>query len=72
MFGGNAEMHTAERCNKKSLLSSVLDGYKKKRYDRAKKEEFHTMQKLSKSQVVRAKKLARGDDSLTKLADNNN
>eukprot|EP00957_Ditylum_brightwellii_P174994 13323532-Ditylum_brightwellii.AAC.1 len=30
VFGGNAESHTTDYCNKKNLLSSLLDGHKKK------------------------------------------
>eukprot|EP00957_Ditylum_brightwellii_P027345 2066883-Ditylum_brightwellii.AAC.1 len=30
MFGGNAESHTTDHCNKKNLLSGLLDGHKKK------------------------------------------
>eukprot|EP00957_Ditylum_brightwellii_P030248 2290130-Ditylum_brightwellii.AAC.2 len=30
MFDCNAEMHTTDRCNKKNLLSGLLDGHKKK------------------------------------------
>eukprot|EP00957_Ditylum_brightwellii_P096569 7354981-Ditylum_brightwellii.AAC.1 len=30
MFGGNAESHTTDCCNKKNLLSGLLDGHKKK------------------------------------------
>eukprot|EP00957_Ditylum_brightwellii_P200506 15285624-Ditylum_brightwellii.AAC.1 len=45
MFGGNSESHTTKQCNKKALLSSLLDGHKKKRYDKTKKEEFRAMAK---------------------------
>eukprot|EP00957_Ditylum_brightwellii_P089582 6823152-Ditylum_brightwellii.AAC.1 len=38
MFDSNAEMHTTDRCNKNNLLSSLLDGHKKKHMERAKKE----------------------------------
>eukprot|EP00957_Ditylum_brightwellii_P065086 4936985-Ditylum_brightwellii.AAC.1 len=38
MFGGNSESHTTDSCNKKNFLSGLLDGHKKKRFDRAKKE----------------------------------
>eukprot|EP00957_Ditylum_brightwellii_P027206 2056526-Ditylum_brightwellii.AAC.1 len=30
MFGGNVELHTTDHCNKKNLLSGLLDGHKKK------------------------------------------
>eukprot|EP00957_Ditylum_brightwellii_P142094 10826215-Ditylum_brightwellii.AAC.1 len=48
MFGSNTELHTTDRCNKKNFLSGLLDGHKKKRMDRAKKEEFHAMANASK------------------------
>eukprot|EP00957_Ditylum_brightwellii_P126113 9613847-Ditylum_brightwellii.AAC.1 len=64
MFGGNTELHTTDCCNKKNLLSGLLDVHKKKQFDRAKKEEFCAM--------VKAFKKASRDNSLTKLADNVN
>eukprot|EP00957_Ditylum_brightwellii_P012841 970305-Ditylum_brightwellii.AAC.1 len=45
MFGRNSELHTTDHYNEKNLLSGLLDGNKKKRFDRAKKEDFHTMAK---------------------------
>eukprot|EP00957_Ditylum_brightwellii_P163019 12413572-Ditylum_brightwellii.AAC.1 len=45
MFGGNAKAHTTDHCNKNNLLSGLLDGKKKKTFDRAKKEEFCAMAK---------------------------
>eukprot|EP00957_Ditylum_brightwellii_P140927 10734721-Ditylum_brightwellii.AAC.1 len=30
IFGGSAELHTTDHCNKKNLLSGLLDGHKKK------------------------------------------
>eukprot|EP00957_Ditylum_brightwellii_P067726 5141286-Ditylum_brightwellii.AAC.1 len=56
MFGGNAELHTTDRCNKKKLLSSLLDGQKKKCMDRAKKEEFCAMAKAFKKASNKGKK----------------
>eukprot|EP00957_Ditylum_brightwellii_P208197 15356265-Ditylum_brightwellii.AAC.1 len=38
MFGGNAELHITYCCNKKNLLSGLLDGDKKKCMYKAKKE----------------------------------
>eukprot|EP00957_Ditylum_brightwellii_P030065 2275978-Ditylum_brightwellii.AAC.1 len=45
MFGGNLESHTTKQCNKKALLLGLLDGHKKKCYDKIKKEEFRAMAK---------------------------
>eukprot|EP00957_Ditylum_brightwellii_P203718 15335923-Ditylum_brightwellii.AAC.1 len=56
MFGGNAELHTTDCYNKKSLLSDLFDGHKKKHMDRAKKEEFCTMAKAFKKTSVKGKK----------------
>eukprot|EP00957_Ditylum_brightwellii_P185300 14110093-Ditylum_brightwellii.AAC.1 len=49
-------MHTTYQCNKKNLLSGLLDGHKKKHMDRAKKEEFCTMAKAFKKALVKGKK----------------
>eukprot|EP00957_Ditylum_brightwellii_P202699 15331390-Ditylum_brightwellii.AAC.1 len=48
MFGVNAELQFTDCCNKQNLLSSLLDGHKKKQSDRAKKEEFDAMAKAVK------------------------
>eukprot|EP00957_Ditylum_brightwellii_P111908 8534121-Ditylum_brightwellii.AAC.1 len=56
MFGGSAELHTTDRCNKKNLLSVLLDGHKKKRINRAKKEEFCDMAKAFKKASFKSKK----------------
>eukprot|EP00957_Ditylum_brightwellii_P059909 4548547-Ditylum_brightwellii.AAC.1 len=56
MFGGNAESHTTEHCNKKNLMLGLLDGHKKKQFDRAKKEELHNMSKTFKKALVKGKK----------------
>eukprot|EP00957_Ditylum_brightwellii_P066638 5057425-Ditylum_brightwellii.AAC.1 len=53
MFGGNAEPYTSNHCNKKSLLSGLLDGHKKKQFDRAKKEELCAMVKAFKKATVK-------------------
>eukprot|EP00957_Ditylum_brightwellii_P019987 1508928-Ditylum_brightwellii.AAC.1 len=60
MFGGNAESHSTECCNKKALLASLLDGHKRKHTDKAKKEKFCTMAKPSRRPTPRATNLARG------------
>eukprot|EP00957_Ditylum_brightwellii_P018835 1415684-Ditylum_brightwellii.AAC.1 len=60
MFGGNAELHTTDDCNKKNLFTSLFDGYKKKQMDKAKKENFVPWQKLSRRPPLRAKKLVKG------------
>eukprot|EP00957_Ditylum_brightwellii_P153753 11702594-Ditylum_brightwellii.AAC.1 len=56
MFGGNAKLHTTDCCNKKNLLSGLLDGHKKKQVDRAKKEEFCAMAKAFRKASVKGKK----------------
>eukprot|EP00957_Ditylum_brightwellii_P167088 12719982-Ditylum_brightwellii.AAC.1 len=56
MFGGNTKMHTTDRCNKKNLLSGLLDGHNKKQSNRAKKEEFCAMAKAFKKATVKSKK----------------
>ena len=56
MFGGNTKMHTTDRCSKKNLLSGLLDGHKKKQFDRAKKEEFCAMAKAFKKASSKGKK----------------
>eukprot|EP00957_Ditylum_brightwellii_P013893 1047678-Ditylum_brightwellii.AAC.1 len=56
MFGDNAELHTTDRCNKKNLLSSLLDRCKKKCFDRAKKEEFCAMAKAFQKALGKGKK----------------
>eukprot|EP00957_Ditylum_brightwellii_P189987 14463702-Ditylum_brightwellii.AAC.1 len=56
MYGGNAESHSTERCNKKTVLASLLDGHKKKRTDKAKKEEFCAMAKAFKKANLKSKK----------------
>ena len=66
MFGVNSELHTTKQCNKKALLSGLLDRHKKKRYDKTKKEEFCTMVKaLQKVSLKskRARKRSRHDSS---------
>eukprot|EP00957_Ditylum_brightwellii_P175893 13393690-Ditylum_brightwellii.AAC.1 len=56
MFGGNAELHVTDHCNKKNLLSGLLDGHKKKHMDRAKKEESCAMAKAFKKASGKGKK----------------
>eukprot|EP00957_Ditylum_brightwellii_P134328 10240995-Ditylum_brightwellii.AAC.1 len=56
MFGGNAGSHSTERCNKKTLLASILDGHKRKCVDKAKREEFCTMAKAFKNANLKSKK----------------
>eukprot|EP00957_Ditylum_brightwellii_P021236 1601286-Ditylum_brightwellii.AAC.1 len=56
MFGGAAELHITNQCNKKALLSSLLDGHKKKCMDRAKKEELFAMAKAFKKASFQSKK----------------
>ena len=56
MFGGNAKLHTTDCCNKKNLLSGLLDTHKKKRSDRPKKEEFRAMAKAFKEATIKSKK----------------
>eukprot|EP00957_Ditylum_brightwellii_P093687 7133589-Ditylum_brightwellii.AAC.1 len=55
-IGGNDELHTTDCCNKKNLLSSLLDGHKKKHIDRAKKEEFCAVAKNFKTASGKGKK----------------
>eukprot|EP00957_Ditylum_brightwellii_P136725 10426515-Ditylum_brightwellii.AAC.1 len=55
IFCGNADLHTTDHCNKKNLISSLLDGHKKKRMDKAKKEEFCAMAKVFRRPPLRAK-----------------
>eukprot|EP00957_Ditylum_brightwellii_P016933 1276968-Ditylum_brightwellii.AAC.1 len=57
MFGGNAELRTTNHCNKKNLLSGLLDEHKKKRVDRAKKEKFCAMAKAFRKASVKGKKV---------------
>eukprot|EP00957_Ditylum_brightwellii_P021902 1651763-Ditylum_brightwellii.AAC.1 len=52
ILGGNAELYTTDCCNKKNLLSSLLDRHKKKQMDRAKKEEFCVIAKIFKKALV--------------------
>eukprot|EP00957_Ditylum_brightwellii_P160511 12219003-Ditylum_brightwellii.AAC.1 len=56
MFGGNAESHTTDCCNKKNLLSSLLDEHKKKCMDKVNKEEFCAMVKAFKKASIKRKK----------------
>eukprot|EP00957_Ditylum_brightwellii_P004400 334055-Ditylum_brightwellii.AAC.1 len=56
MFGGNLESHSTEQCNKKALLSGLLYGHKKKRYDKTKKEEFHAMAKALQKVSLKSKR----------------
>eukprot|EP00957_Ditylum_brightwellii_P208465 15357591-Ditylum_brightwellii.AAC.1 len=56
MLGGNTELHTTDCCNKKNLISGLLDGQKKKHLDKAKKEEFCTMAKAFKKASGKGKK----------------
>eukprot|EP00957_Ditylum_brightwellii_P189346 14412394-Ditylum_brightwellii.AAC.1 len=56
MFGGNAELHITDCCNKNNLLSGLLDGLKKKPFDRAKNEEFHAMAEALKKASSKGKK----------------
>eukprot|EP00957_Ditylum_brightwellii_P039901 3020825-Ditylum_brightwellii.AAC.1 len=55
MFGSNADSHTTDCCSKKNLLSSFLDGHKKKCMDEAKKEEFCAMEKVFKKGPLKSK-----------------
>eukprot|EP00957_Ditylum_brightwellii_P074119 5632284-Ditylum_brightwellii.AAC.1 len=55
IFGGNAELHITDCCNKKNLLSGLPAGYKKKQLDRAKKEELCTMAKVLKKAISKGK-----------------
>eukprot|EP00957_Ditylum_brightwellii_P082964 6307610-Ditylum_brightwellii.AAC.1 len=56
MFGGNSESHTTKQCNKKVLLSGLLDRHKKKRYDKTKKEEFCAMAKALQKVSLNSKR----------------
>ena len=56
MFGGNSESHTTEQCNKKALLLGLLDGHKKKRYNKTKKEEFCAMAKTFQKVSLKSKR----------------
>ena len=56
MFGGNSESHSTKQCNKKALLSGILDGHKKKRYDNTKKEEFRAMVKALQKVSLKSKR----------------
>ena len=56
MFGGNLESHTTKQCNKKALVSGLLDGHKKKRHDKAKKEEFCAMAKALQKASLKSKR----------------
>eukprot|EP00957_Ditylum_brightwellii_P197616 15055155-Ditylum_brightwellii.AAC.1 len=56
MFGVNAELHTTDCCNKKNLLSGLLDRHKKKHMERANKEEFCAMVKAFKKASGKGKK----------------
>eukprot|EP00957_Ditylum_brightwellii_P015340 1154614-Ditylum_brightwellii.AAC.1 len=60
MFGGNAELHTTDHCNKKKMLSSILDEHKKKHMDKAKKEECCAIAKAFKKAFFKNKKLIKG------------
>eukprot|EP00957_Ditylum_brightwellii_P211511 15366264-Ditylum_brightwellii.AAC.1 len=57
MFGGNAELHTTDCCNKKNSMSHLFDEYKKKHMDRAKKEVFCAIAKAFKKASFKSKKL---------------
>eukprot|EP00957_Ditylum_brightwellii_P003421 259356-Ditylum_brightwellii.AAC.2 len=57
MFGGNAELHTTDHCNKTNLLSRLLDEHKKKCMDKAKKEKFCTMAKAFNKASFKSKKV---------------
>eukprot|EP00957_Ditylum_brightwellii_P206101 15346816-Ditylum_brightwellii.AAC.1 len=86
MSGGNAESHNTDHSNKNNLLSSLLDGHKKKHFNRSKKEDFCTMAKAHKrsyhdssesdssfeEEEFTLKLDSLGDSSLTKLAYNIN
>eukprot|EP00957_Ditylum_brightwellii_P183574 13983185-Ditylum_brightwellii.AAC.1 len=56
MFGGNSKSHMTKQCNKKALLSGLLDGYKKKHYDKTKKEEFRTTAKALQKVSLKSKR----------------
>eukprot|EP00957_Ditylum_brightwellii_P064390 4887247-Ditylum_brightwellii.AAC.1 len=56
MFGGIVELHTTDCCNKKNLLSGLLDGHKKKCFGMAKKEDFCIMVKAFKKATIKGKK----------------
>eukprot|EP00957_Ditylum_brightwellii_P039161 2961963-Ditylum_brightwellii.AAC.1 len=56
MFGGNSESHATKQCNKRALVSGLFDGHKKKRYDKAKKEEFCIMAKAFQKASLKSKR----------------
>ena len=56
MFGGNSESHSTKQCNKKALFAGLLDGHKKKHYDKTKKEEFCAMAKALQNVSLKSKR----------------
>eukprot|EP00957_Ditylum_brightwellii_P054707 4145104-Ditylum_brightwellii.AAC.1 len=56
MIGSSTELHTTDCCNKKNLLSGLLDEQKKKQINRAKREEFCAMAKAFKKTTIKGKK----------------
>eukprot|EP00957_Ditylum_brightwellii_P127187 9697679-Ditylum_brightwellii.AAC.1 len=66
MFGGNLESHSTKQCNKKALLPGLVDGHKKKCYNKTKKDEFCAMAKALQKvslKIKRARKRSCHDSS---------
>eukprot|EP00957_Ditylum_brightwellii_P014077 1061807-Ditylum_brightwellii.AAC.1 len=60
MFGGNAESHSAERCNKKPYWLVFLMDTRGNVWTRPRKRNFVQWQKPSRRPTSRARNLARG------------
>eukprot|EP00957_Ditylum_brightwellii_P166130 12648288-Ditylum_brightwellii.AAC.1 len=64
MFGASADMYTTDKCDKKNLLSTLLDKHKKKHSKEACREDFFVREKAFKTALHKKKMCKRSCNNL--------